>query len=181
MGFHYETTSRITRLVELEDELVDELVLQLKQLLGLRRFPRKTTRTWRLMLIFIRAHYIREVKVVKKKILCKFFMLDDKEGGFHSEVLEKFPPAGCWFFLVRLNANTSWAPVSAAPITTGIGASSTLSSQVHLEVATIQSCHSVRKITQNLFLDNPCLMHIMPAYKIENGPPSAGSLSGEAS
>ncbi len=73
MGFHYETTSRITRLVELEDELVDELVLQLKQLLGLRRFPRKTTRTRRLMLIFIRAHYIREVRVVKKKILLKFF------------------------------------------------------------------------------------------------------------
>ncbi len=68
LGASSERAAGITALVELEGDLEDELGLQ-KQLLGLRRFPRKTTRTWRLTFNFIRAHYIREAKVVKKKIM----------------------------------------------------------------------------------------------------------------
>jgi hypothetical protein len=67
-GASSETATGITTLLELVDELVDELVLQRKQLLGLRRFPRKTTRTWRLIFIFVRGHYIREAKVVKGSV-----------------------------------------------------------------------------------------------------------------
>jgi hypothetical protein len=56
-GVSTETATRIKALLELEDELEDELVLQ-KQLLRLRRFPRKTTRTWRLMFTLMYAGII---------------------------------------------------------------------------------------------------------------------------
>jgi len=67
-GASSETATGITALLELAEELVDELELQPKQILGLRHFPRKTTRTWRLMLILVRGHYIREAKVVKGSV-----------------------------------------------------------------------------------------------------------------
>jgi hypothetical protein len=69
LGASAERATGITRLPELVDELADELALQQNQLFGLRRFPRNTTRTWRLIFIFVRGHYIREAKVVKGKKL----------------------------------------------------------------------------------------------------------------
>ena len=68
MGLHRKQLRGIMTLLELVDELVDELVLQRKQLFGLRRFPRKTTRTWRLIFIFVRGHYSPEAKVVKGSV-----------------------------------------------------------------------------------------------------------------